>query len=445
MHISSATAILGAVLVPVLAAATNHFTGTRFPNIAAQTQLDISSTCEWPGHCRGASCSSGDDCSDILVCVNRRCDDEPTATFQERFRVNDTLNFIPVAYDPEDSLFYDALVDPELRGVTFRQRNVGPPSRVNWISRANATSRYRSAFLVGSPGGDLYEIGTSGGAADDRIAFARRYSRKDGSRKYSFSPGKSDCPFPERTAGAVHRSGDLFIAVTCLLHDDFLDDPRNTLRIYRLSNSGSVEWSKEVKNVYGGVVAATLDPSERRFFVTWSRIRRVPDGDELDAFIALYRASSGSRVAGPLQLEGIRSVSESVAVDDKELIISANSGSAISHLLRITVERRKVRTRWAVDVALPNIRLDIPTDKDSDLLFLCGGGNGGDAVLQARELGDGGLTAEEGIDLQRTDFSSDPCRFIQAEDDDRVAVGVYAGAIANPIDSTLFGFDLETL
>lgn len=29
--------------------------------------------CEWPGHCAGASCSSHDDCSDVLVCENRVC------------------------------------------------------------------------------------------------------------------------------------------------------------------------------------------------------------------------------------------------------------------------------------------------------------------------------------------------------------------------------------
>jgi hypothetical protein len=445
MRIISATAIFGAalVLVPVSSAApTDHQTGARLPFIVAQTQPDPS-ICEWLGHCRGATCSSANDCSDVLVCVNGRCDDEATASFEERFRVNDTLNFIPVAYDPKDNFFYDALVDPELRGVTFRQRNVEPPSRVNWISRENATARYRSDFLVGQPGGDLYEIGTSGGTAADRIAFARRYSRKDGSRKYSFTPKKSDCPFPERAVGAVHESGDIFIAVNCILRDDFLDDPRNTLRIYRLSSSGSVEWSREIESVYGGAGLVALDPSGRRLFVTWSRIRRVPDGDELLAFVALYMASSGSRVAGPLQLEGIRSIGSSAAVDEEDLIVSANPGSAVSHLIRLSVERRKVRTRWAVDVALPNVRLDIPTDEDGDLLFLCGGGNGGNAVLQARELDDGALTAEEELPLRRSDFKSSPCRFIQAEADDRVAVGVHAGTLANPIDSTLVVFNLE--
>jgi len=29
--------------------------------------------CEWPGHCAGTSCSTHDDCSDVLACVNRRC------------------------------------------------------------------------------------------------------------------------------------------------------------------------------------------------------------------------------------------------------------------------------------------------------------------------------------------------------------------------------------
>ncbi|KAK0724301.1 family 75 glycoside hydrolase [Lasiosphaeris hirsuta] len=30
-------------------------------------------SCEWPGHCAGASCSTYDDCSDELVCTNRVC------------------------------------------------------------------------------------------------------------------------------------------------------------------------------------------------------------------------------------------------------------------------------------------------------------------------------------------------------------------------------------
>ncbi|KAE8375670.1 endo-chitosanase C [Aspergillus bertholletiae] len=30
-------------------------------------------SCSWPGHCAGASCSSNDDCSDELACVNGKC------------------------------------------------------------------------------------------------------------------------------------------------------------------------------------------------------------------------------------------------------------------------------------------------------------------------------------------------------------------------------------
>jgi hypothetical protein len=30
-------------------------------------------TCSWEGHCAGASCSTDDDCSDVLVCVNGKC------------------------------------------------------------------------------------------------------------------------------------------------------------------------------------------------------------------------------------------------------------------------------------------------------------------------------------------------------------------------------------
>jgi len=186
MHIKTITPVLGSLLGHVLVSLASpvvHVTGVRLPVIAALTQTDGPPVCEWPGHCRGSSCSSADDCSGDLVCVNTRCDDRPTTAFQERFSVNDTLNFIPVAYDAEGPFFYDALLDPERRGVTFRQRNIQSPSRVNWISRADATSRYDSNFIIGRPGSDLYELGTSGGT--ERVAFARRYSRKDGSRRYT--------------------------------------------------------------------------------------------------------------------------------------------------------------------------------------------------------------------------------------------------------------------
>ena len=36
-----------------------------------------------------------------------------------------------------------------------------------------------------------------------------------------------------------------------------------------------------------------------------------------------------------------------------------------------------------------------------------------------------------------------PCRFIHAEDDDNVVVGVYAGTLVDPDESALLGFDLE--
>jgi hypothetical protein len=401
MHIKTITTILGCVLGHVLVSLGSpvvHVTGVRLPVIAALTQTDGPLVCEWPRHCRGSSCSSADDCSGDLVCVNTRCDDQPTTAFQERFSVNDTLNFIPVAYDAEGPFFYDALLDPERRDVTFRQRNVQSPSRVNWISSVDATSRYDGNLIVGRPGSDLYELGASGGTAGvERVAFVRRYSRKDGSRRYSFSPRRDDCPFPERVVGEVHPSGDLLLAVVCLIRDDLPDDLRNTVRVYRLSNTGSVEWSKKIEGVYGGSLTVALDPAGRRFFVTWSRIRRMDDGDVLDAYVALYRTSNGSKVAGPLQIGGIRSVSFSGAVDGKDLIISGNAGTAASRLFRLRVEERDVRTKWAVDIALPNVRPDVPADKDADLLFLCAGGNGKNAVLQARELDDGTLAAEKDL------------------------------------------------
>ncbi|KAK1761600.1 family 75 glycoside hydrolase [Echria macrotheca] len=34
---------------------------------------EVDGNCEWPGHCAGAACSSNDDCSDVLACVNRVC------------------------------------------------------------------------------------------------------------------------------------------------------------------------------------------------------------------------------------------------------------------------------------------------------------------------------------------------------------------------------------
>ncbi|RSL92765.1 hypothetical protein BHE90_005132 [Fusarium euwallaceae] len=30
-------------------------------------------TCSWPGHCQGAACKTGDDCSDDLICTNGKC------------------------------------------------------------------------------------------------------------------------------------------------------------------------------------------------------------------------------------------------------------------------------------------------------------------------------------------------------------------------------------
>jgi len=214
---------------------------------------------------------------------------------------------------------------------------------------------------------------------------------------------------PQRVVGAVHPSADLLFAVICHFREDFPDDPRNTVRIYRLSNSGSVEWSKKIETIYGGPLTVALDPAGRRLFVTWSRIRPTEDGDELDAYVALYRASSGSKVAGPLQIEGIRSIGFSEAVDAKDMIVTANARTGASHLSRLSVGSRNVRTKWAVDVALPNIHPEVPTDEDVDLLFLCAGGNGKNAVLQARELDDGTLAAEKEL-AGRHPVPIHPCR-----------------------------------
>ncbi|KAF3388302.1 Endo-chitosanase C [Penicillium rolfsii] len=49
---------------------------TKVSSTKTTTSSGSTNTCSWAGHCAGASCSSDNDCSDVLVCKNGKCASE---------------------------------------------------------------------------------------------------------------------------------------------------------------------------------------------------------------------------------------------------------------------------------------------------------------------------------------------------------------------------------
>jgi len=66
---------------PAVATSTSTKKSTTTTKPPAATTSAV--TCDWPGHCLGASCSSNNDCSDPWACISGKCAVDPEVTVCE--------------------------------------------------------------------------------------------------------------------------------------------------------------------------------------------------------------------------------------------------------------------------------------------------------------------------------------------------------------------------